>query len=43
MFIPENAKFCWNSHIYENDLEKTRDIIAKDIKKLLNDIKKGEF
>jgi protein-tyrosine-phosphatase len=43
MFIPENAKLCWNSHIYENDLEKTRDIITKDIKKLLNDIKKGKF
>lgn len=43
MFIPENAKLCWNAHIYEDDLEKTRDVIARDIKKLLTDIKKGKY
>lgn len=43
MFIPESAKLSWNSNIYKDDLEKTRDVLAKDIKRLLNDIRKGKF
>lgn len=43
MFVPESAKLSWNTHIYENDLEKTRDVLAKDIKRLLKDIKKNKY
>jgi protein-tyrosine-phosphatase len=43
MFVPENAKLSWNTHIYKNDLEKTRDVLTKDIKRLLKDIKKNKY
>lgn len=43
MFVPESAKLSWNTHIYKNDLEKTRDVLAKDIKRLLKDIKKNKY
>lgn len=43
MFIPESAKLSWNTHIYENDMEKTRDVLAKDIKRLLKDIQKNKY
>ena len=43
MFIPESAKLSWNTHIYKDDLEKTRDVLAKDIKRLLKDIKKNKY
>jgi protein-tyrosine-phosphatase len=43
MFVPESAKLSWNTHIYENDLETTRDVLAKDIKRLLKDIKKNKY
>ncbi|HKL42685.1 MAG TPA: hypothetical protein VJ962_08930 [Clostridia bacterium] len=43
MFVPESAKLSWNTHIYKNDLEKTRDVLAKDIKRLLKDIKRNKY
>jgi len=43
IFVPESAKLSWKTHIYENDLEKTRDVLSKDIKRLLKDIKKNKY
>jgi protein-tyrosine-phosphatase len=43
IFVPESAKLSWNTHIYKNDLEKTRDVLTKDIKRLLKDIKKNKY
>lgn len=43
IFVPESAKLSWNTHIYKNDLEKTRDLLTKDIKRLLKDIKKNKY
>jgi len=43
MFVPESAKLSWNTHIYKNDLEKTRDVLAKDIKRLLKDINRNKY
>ena len=43
MFVPESAKLSWNTHIYKNDLEKTRDVLTKDIKRLLKDINKNKY
>ena len=43
IFVPESAKLSWNTHIYKDDLEKTRDVLTKDIKRLLKDIKKDKY
>ena len=43
IIVPKKAKLSFNSSIYEDDLEKTRDILKKDIVRLMNDIKKGKF
>lgn len=43
LFIPENAKLTWNNSIYPDDLEKTRDILVKDIKRLLRSIEKNKY
>ncbi|MGM0378349.1 MAG: hypothetical protein ACQEQE_01270 [Bacillota bacterium] len=43
LIMPKRAKLSFNSSVYKDDLEKSRDILKKDIIKLLNDIKKGKY
>lgn len=43
MFVPKSAKMSWNSSLYEDDLEKTRDVLEKDVLRLMIDIKKGKY